>query len=251
MANEEIEISELEFTEELASDNLIPVESSTDTKATSLQAIKNWLSSFFVGKKGDETIDGVKTFTSGHVFKNSATLNWFSSLDLSIAPPTTASFGQLNFYDRNNSLAGGFHLYQFNNGRSRAGMRVRTGEGAEKVLCVYNDGTTTCPASSVENSIVTTTGIAKSPNGFVKLGNGVILQWGSATPSSGSGTITFPTPFAGMSRVVTGVAGALSEPRVVRVFNNSKTSFDYECYKQNGDKASQLATAFFWFAIGY
>ena len=64
MANEEIEISELEFTEELAGDNLIPVESSTDTKATSLQILKNWLSSFFVGKTGNDTINGVKTFTS-------------------------------------------------------------------------------------------------------------------------------------------------------------------------------------------
>lgn len=62
MATEEIEISELEFTEELASDNLIPVESTTDTKATSLQILKNWLSSFFVGKTGKETISGEKTF---------------------------------------------------------------------------------------------------------------------------------------------------------------------------------------------
>lgn len=62
MATEEIEISELEFTEELASDNLIPVESATDTKATSLQILKNWLSSFFVGKTGSEDIYGQKTF---------------------------------------------------------------------------------------------------------------------------------------------------------------------------------------------
>ena len=64
MATEEIEISELEFTEELASDNLIPVESATDTKATSLQILKNWLSRFFVGKTGNETINGAKTFTT-------------------------------------------------------------------------------------------------------------------------------------------------------------------------------------------
>lgn len=43
MATEEIEISELEFTEELASDNLIPVEGLTDTKATSLQKLRDWL----------------------------------------------------------------------------------------------------------------------------------------------------------------------------------------------------------------
>lgn len=43
MATEEIEISELEFTEELASDNLIPVEGLTYTKATSLQKLRDWL----------------------------------------------------------------------------------------------------------------------------------------------------------------------------------------------------------------
>lgn len=43
MATEEIQISELEFTEELASDNLIPVEGLTDTKATSLQKLRDWL----------------------------------------------------------------------------------------------------------------------------------------------------------------------------------------------------------------
>ncbi len=43
MATEEIEISELELAEELAPDNLIPIESLTDTKATTLQKIRDWL----------------------------------------------------------------------------------------------------------------------------------------------------------------------------------------------------------------
>lgn len=71
MATEEIEISELEFTEELASDNLIPVESSTDTKATSLQKIKEWLGSFFVRKTGNDNIYGEKTF-NGEIIRKGA-----------------------------------------------------------------------------------------------------------------------------------------------------------------------------------
>lgn len=62
MAENEVEISELEYTQELAGDNLFPVESATDTKATSLQILKDWLSSFFVGKTGNEDINGVKNF---------------------------------------------------------------------------------------------------------------------------------------------------------------------------------------------
>lgn len=72
MATEEIEISELELAEELAPDNLIPIESLTDTKATTLQKIKEWLSSFFVGKTGDETISGTKTFTSRQIIQSFA-----------------------------------------------------------------------------------------------------------------------------------------------------------------------------------
>lgn len=69
MATEEMEISELEFTEELAGDNLIPVESTTDTKATSLQILKNWLGSFFVGLAGNQEIGGVKTFSNSPILK--------------------------------------------------------------------------------------------------------------------------------------------------------------------------------------
>lgn len=64
MATEEIEISELELAEKLAPDNLIPIESLTDTKATTLQKIKEWLGSFFVGKTGKEAISGEKTFNN-------------------------------------------------------------------------------------------------------------------------------------------------------------------------------------------
>lgn len=250
MANEEIEISELEFTEELASDNLIPVESSTDTKATSLQAIKNWLSSFFVGKKGNETIDGIKTFVLTPTMK-SGTVNITSSIDSSQTHSQTVNFGQINIYDVNSKLLGGFFIYKNPTAGVFGGVRVFDSNGNERSIRVYTDGTTYCTPSSAINSMVTTTGILRSPNGYMKLGNGVILQWGSVTPTEGNGTVTFPIPFAGFSKVVTGISGALSEPRVVRVYNNSTTSFDYICYKQAGDKASSLATAFSWFAIGY
>lgn len=62
MASEEIEISQLESAEELIPDMVIPVETAIATKATTLQKIKEWLSSFFVGKTGDENIEGNKNF---------------------------------------------------------------------------------------------------------------------------------------------------------------------------------------------
>lgn len=64
MANEEITISQLELAEDLAPDMVIPVETTTDTKATTLQKIKEWLGSFFVDKTSNEEIGGVKIFNS-------------------------------------------------------------------------------------------------------------------------------------------------------------------------------------------
>ena len=51
---------------------------------------------------------------------------------------------------------------------------------------------TRAPASDRNGSIVTTTGINKSPNGYVKLGNGLIIQWGT---SSQNNYVSFPIPF--------------------------------------------------------
>lgn len=64
MATEEIEISQLELAKDLAPDMVLPVETTTDTKATTLQKIKEWLGSFFVDKTSNEEIGGVKIFNS-------------------------------------------------------------------------------------------------------------------------------------------------------------------------------------------
>lgn len=46
-------------------------------------------------------------------------------------------------------------------------------------------------------SVLTTNVVKKSETGFLKLGNGIIIQWGvSAIPAGGSATITFPFPFS-------------------------------------------------------
>lgn len=105
MATEEIEISELEFTEELASDNLVPVESSTDTKATSLQAIKNWLSNFFVKKTGDESIYGHKSFEDV-IYRR------VKGLDINTIPSSSQYFDWLSPRDENGISIGFFGTTQ-------------------------------------------------------------------------------------------------------------------------------------------
>ena len=75
MAEEEIEISELELKETLSGDDLIPVENNQATFATTLTKIKDWLKSFFVGMSGDESIFGVKDFKSTPTIQTAANEN--------------------------------------------------------------------------------------------------------------------------------------------------------------------------------
>ena len=81
----------------------------------------------------------------------------------------------------------------------------------------------TAPASDVNNSIVTTVAKSKSQNGYVKLGNGIIIQWGR----SNQRTITYPIPFSSdtsFSIVVNNQAGTNGYGRPDSVDSLTRTS---------------------------
>lgn len=65
-------IQDLENVEEVLADSIIPVGESTKTKSMLVSQLKNWLSSFFVGKTGSENIYGQKTFKDIPVFMPSS-----------------------------------------------------------------------------------------------------------------------------------------------------------------------------------
>lgn len=166
MATEEIEISELEFTEELASDNLVPVESSTDTKATSLQAIKNWLSSFFVGKTGNEIINGDKTFvTSLRVAGANATF-YVRSTQMQQGVNPSVNLATYPFYvtDKNGNLLGYASFVQDIRGGVVLSLNVRnqSGNSTGTLRIAYDSngnlytGAPTPPASDNSTQIATT-----------------------------------------------------------------------------------------------
>ena len=117
MATEEIEISELEFTKELASDNLIPIESATDTKATSLQILKNWLSSFFVGITNTQTIRGQKNFTSNIESHKKGVALAIKNPDFTFGEvPSTDCYNCITFGDEGGNTAGLLDHANFVNG---------------------------------------------------------------------------------------------------------------------------------------
>lgn len=102
-----------------------------------------------------------------------------------------------------------------------------------------------CNASDVVNSIVTTTGISKSGDGYVKLGNGIIIQWGNANAGSTT-TVTLPTAFTGTNyrAVCTNQSdnGYVYAPSIT---NLTTTGFKIHSY------GSASSNKNWWIAIGY
>ena len=102
-----------------------------------------------------------------------------------------------------------------------------------------------CPYSDVTNSVVTTRGIQKSSNGYVKFGNGIIIQWGNTTVTS-SKDVGLPVAFVASFKVVvcdqSTSAGGVNSVGIDYI--NALTKFRV----YNKDNAE---TGFSWIAIGY
>lgn len=244
MANEEIEISELEFREELSGDDLIPVETSTNTFATTLIAIKNWLKSFFVGKTGDEEINGIKTFLK-EIKSNVGDRNRFATikaldLDRSTTPSQDKNIRIFWVDDKNNTELMGFFTGQQNNGRNFIKKYIIK-NNKNVTAALWNDGENgwfEVPQSDKTNSAITTSGISKNTNGYVKLGNGIMIQWFSISANS---TITFPTAFPNMCGFVSIVDGSANS---CGISNITKTGCTYS-------QSYNFPREVHGFAIGY
>ena len=102
------------------------------------------------------------------------------------------------------------------------------------------------PDSDDVGSAITTKEISKSSNGYLKMGNGIILEWGSyANPGSGSHTVNLPTAFTVNPKIVTQIYlnqnGTLYQPLITDI---SKTNFKYYTTHTNN-------FTLYYIAIGY
>ena len=81
-------------------------------------------------------------------------------------------------------------------------------------------------------------------NGYSKLPNGMILQWGYASATSGGTAVTFPTTFTSASSyaVTTCQYGTATTHSTMTVTNTSASTFT--AYQANGD-------SFYYIAMGY
>ena len=258
MATEEIEISQLELAEDLAPDMVLPVETTTDTKATTLQKIKDWLSSFFVGKTGDEAINGIKSFNNDVYIKNRRSLVVNSPI---LNNKNLAEWrGDLTLYhtDKNNERVLGMYATQTAKGNVINLMAYDpTNEGtyrASNLAIVYEkEGSTyaTAPTPNVSASgieIVTCDFLKNlfnagyAENGYAVVG-GVTIQWGIHSATKGESSILLNTPFKTTQYAIS----------ILNVGPATTGYVSYKMYRRHTtqvDIASSEAGDAMWIAIG-
>lgn len=192
----------------ITSDQNVYTNTPTTTTATNSTevATTGWVNSTgnnVVHLTSDETITGLKTI------KRSGMMTALEIVNLSITngvQPANDVHSRIYFKDKNaNATACIYNNFQSNgtNGIILQTLKSETVSGQTRnytQLGLYYPASgnpfTFCPDSDVNHSIVTTKAINKSANGYVKLGNGIIIQWMLTPNITRSGTvITFPTPF--------------------------------------------------------
>jgi cytoskeletal protein CcmA (bactofilin family) len=90
-----------------------------------------------------------------------------------------------------------------------------------------------------------------SSNGYTKLPNGLIMQWGSSTSiSTGETTVNFPIPFPNQCYSITStpIDGNGSNPYFPSTGNRNLSSFNYSVYNTSATRVIQVI---YWQAIGY
>lgn len=142
---------------------------------------------------GTQTISGIKTILDA--IEKKAT--W----DSTQTPLSLVVSDGIRFKDSNDVVCGLVTSTKNTDGVLSTVIDCRKGNLYSQVRVAIDNNNNlfaTAPGSDIVNSIVTTEGISKGANGYVKLGNGIIIQWGitpSAINADSSVTITLPTAF--------------------------------------------------------
>lgn len=124
--------------------------------------------------------------------------------------------------------------------------------GAGENICLIKSGGSWIIASgSASNSLASSFGSSKSPNGFQKLPSGLIIQWGAGlSGSDGISYINWPTIFPNSVASVTALGRWVNTglPVIVGVISRNNSSGVFGCV----DKAWNAGVmGFEWMAIGY
>lgn len=195
---------------------------------------------------GDELIGGIKTLYSQDIIN----LRLKSSyIDDDYTPSTSQYSNFIDNVDINNKLLTRIFTEKSPNGAN--GIALQAWKGSTNyTLSVFTDGTTKAPASDASNSIVTTEAMLKANDdtmyNYVKLGNGLLIQWGHIQQNSQQLNLTFPIPFKNtVYRMFTQDAGQLGGYSYAGVTGITRTTTGATLY-------SYYANRYYdWLAIGF
>lgn len=169
-----------------------------------------------VHKAGTETITGLKILPG--ISSSEAPIDIIVQYDTDVHPESNQYCRIINVKDNNGNLLGNINAGITTNGQYSMCIeshRIINGTDKWATLRTFinEDGTgyITAPASDVNNSIVTTVAKNKAQNGYVKLGNGIIIQWGWVSMYSSNSAVTFQTPFSNTNYALTISFGGTSE----------------------------------------
>lgn len=171
-----------------------------DTKVKQIQdSIPDIPSGGYVKKSGDTMTGNLQLTKEGGSFV-------VRTMDRELSDSLTSTKAlTFSVNDKNNTQMGAFFHIQNNSGYRYVCMQARKHDasgwmGIRVGYTPEHKAYTYAPACALTNSIVTTTGLEKATNGYVKFGNGIIIQWGylaaNTTTYHGGRTINLPTGFS-------------------------------------------------------
>lgn len=260
---------------------LVPTPSDTTSTSSQQAATVGWANTIgnnLVHKSGAETIAGVKTFTST-INGNAATVTngVYTNTDQTITgtktimtaklhikndsivtgtAPSSTQVNSVQFVDSNDRVMG--WVYSSYNAQKEAAVRLQAmksnaaGDTEYSSIGVAYPATGNpygfAPSSDENGSILTTVAKNKAANGYFKLGNGMIVQWGRTTDTvNQTKTITFPVAFTSTNYSITVAA------------NNQSSGYSYDGVTGISDRTTTSCKVYSyyanrtydWIAIGY
>lgn len=195
-----------------------PTEDTTASTQIDTVGARNTKLANYVSLSGEQDIVGRKNFIGG-----------FQNVRLKMASADDNAYTDLAFLK--------------NDGTRVAFIRCNN---SGELLIVANN--VAVPASSVANSALNTVAITKQTDGYVQLGNGVIINWGKTTvqTSSQSATVTFSKAFSSNNAAHVALqAGGSDMPKVSSL---NSTSF---ILSRQPTSASASPATYTWIAVGY
>ena len=227
-----------------------------DAKVKQIQdSIPEIPSGGYVEKSGDIMTGNLKVGTNKAYPSTVVQTNTYT---YNTAPSESTGIGTFNVLDKNGQWVAMFKAERYTDNHTVVVMQGHSQTGKDGRIQLASDSNGNwhafCPASADTHSIVTTEGISKSKNGYLKFGNGIIIQWGLAGPYNsnqwGGKTITFPTSFTTAPSACLAYFTAANSGYYVHASSTTKTNFS-TTINYWSDSGGGNANYVRWMAIGY